>query len=528
MQPATSETRHPLANRRRSPGGCPGTWPVLAGLLIVAFIGGWAAWHGGWLGGGKGSGGKEVRLVVTPLTAIGSDPNEGALAQGITEELITRLRRVPGLQVVSGNGPAEAGSAASDRLEGSVRMDGKDLRVSARLEDGGGNVLWSDNFDRKLSDLFTVQENIAIAVANALSVSLDVGIDSRAYGGTNNTDAFANFVLGQGHLFDPDRSQSIGYLQQAVALDPQYAQAYAMLSGSYGVSLFDASTEAQAEDFLAKDDQASARALALNPNLWITQIARAWFETAKGDFTSAAGRIARAEQAPNKDPDYEAGLGTIQQQLGRLSESLAHYRAAETSDPTFAREASLIDPLFYSGRYDEALKTYAELAARDPTLTSTPGFAFTAGQQLFWAHMLSGDAQGAKALAVSAKLGPPYDEGADFRFDPVNLPDLPPDQLKQWADRKFGYGGRVALGQRALFASYFGNQPLALEYLELSFQRPGAGGNQYLWHPALAKLRQTPGFADLVTRLGLVDAWRKSGDWADQCKPLSSTEISCS
>ncbi|HSG33266.1 MAG TPA: TIR domain-containing protein [Sphingomonadaceae bacterium] len=483
--------------------------------LVIAAVAGILVF-GGSLTSGSDS---EARIVVMPLTADGNNPDEGPLAAGIASELIIRLRRVPELQVATGRADEPP---ADNALYGSVRKDGEQLRVAVRLEDKKGNVMWSDNFDRTINDLLSVQEDIAKAVADALSVSLDVGINSRAYGGTDNPEAYANYVQGRSYRYDTDRSRPTAYLERAVALDPDFARGWEELSYVYGVSIYYARTEQELHETMAKLDRASARALDLSREIWNGLSARAWYDVARDDLRSAAEKyrqIAQLDQG--EDPDLRSSLATFAIQLGRIREASEIRRSMALIDPYYRRETYGFADDFYLGNFDLTLRKIDEVTQGIPAVRAQYF------DSIFWINVFKGDYAAARQAAEEFNMGPMARSVPDFRFDPEVNPSLPPDQLKLWADRTFGVGGRRDLIARATFASHFGHQDIALNYLRLAFERPGYGAYWMIWHPALTKLRATDAFEQWVEERGFVDIWREEGDWGDFCEPVSEAEFAC-
>ncbi len=161
---------------------------IIAGMLGL-FALAWAA-----LGSGIWpSQHDRIPVVVRTLTASTSgDRTETALASGVTDELILRLRRLPGLRVATAGPDGVVDSEAFRNayiVDGNIRTSGDRMKVTARLFSHTGEILWSQTFDRGLADLFDVQEEIAASIANALSVSFDVGANSADYGGSDDPEA---------------------------------------------------------------------------------------------------------------------------------------------------------------------------------------------------------------------------------------------------------------------------------------------------------------------------------------------------
>ena len=517
-EPGSSKQAPAVASGRRS-----SVFVALAAVVLL--LGGAVAWLHHINPATSAPQSKSAEVMIVPFTAAGTNPDEAALASGITSELIVRLRRVPELRVMTALGVAEttngSSSKAKNRVEGTVRLEGNRLRVSPTLTDAQGNVLWADNFNGELNDLLQVEKDIAGQVANSLSVSLDVGINSRSYGGTDNPEAYAENVQGlvAASRFQMDRA--IDHFKHAVALDPDYGQALAGLTSTYGFALYQVSTKAEADNLLVKMDQSSARALKINADLYQSQSVRGWYEVARGDYVTAAKRVRHIEELDmDNDPNLKLELGRWASLYGRVKEAIEFEQPSELDDPHMNRGMFLAGDLVLAGRFEDAREQIRESA--DPNTAEGLGAVPS-----YWVDLLTGDAAKASELARKSKMGSLYENVPNFHFDADYMPNLPPDKLKQWADRKFGYGGKQQLEVRALFASHFGHPDLALEYLKLAMQRPGSGLPVLLWHPALAETRKTDGFAQLVTDLGLVKVWRESGDWGDYCQQDSAGKVSC-
>jgi TolB-like protein len=493
-------------------------WPWAAALAVV-LLGAVFAWMQ--FGKGNSASPGSVEVMVMSFTPAGNDPREAAIANGITDELIVRLRRIPELRVVSGVGQDGNAGSADHRIDGSVRLNGNEIRVSPRLVDSSGNVLWSDNFDREIDDLFPVQEQIASAVASTLSVSLDVGIESRDYGGTDNPEAYANYFKGRIARWTGDPAR-FSYLERAVALDPNYIKAWTELTYANGLALYADNTWEEADEFLKRMDQASQKALELNPDLWLGHAARAWYGIATDNFAAADEQLQLvAKQDKGIDPELRLTRALADFQFGRYRKSAALRQSLAAIDPIYDNDPERISILLNLGQYEAAVGEYNRL------LQTKQFDASSYVEDSFWAMLLSGDSAKARQFAVENKLSPQMQLAPNFKYDPENFPNLPLADLRKWAERKYKSSGRPPLASLALYASQMGDQHLALDYLRVAFEHRGIGWNQYIWHPALANLRKTPEFAKWVEQRGLVAAWRKSGEWSEYCKPVSDTEITC-
>ena len=488
----------------------------LAALVLVL--------AGGWLLLGDNLGlrpQQRIPVVVRDLTATATgNQTEAALASGITDELVLRLRRIPELKIGTANpdGSIENGDFARGYVvDGNIRSSGEQLRVTARLLSPDGEVLWSQTFDRRLIDIFEVQETIAASIADALSVSFDVGGSATEYGGTNNPEAYAAYLQSQG--LNDFRAQE-RYLERALALDPNYIKALNQLAVSYGLQANVAPTRQEALALMQRFDDITARAIEANPDLWIGHVARGWYYSNRRDFMAAYRSFRRAAELDDgRDPELRSQLAGWALVNGRTEEAAATDASIEIIDPTRRRERNWL--LFQQGKLKEAIAEHERLAAGN-----APGLS--ARFQVFWSYVLLGDENAgvtyfeqAQTGAGEAYLGQKSEVGR--LGDGKSLAEL-----RAWASGRFGEGGLFDLTTLAVVASNEGHSQLAVNLLRLALERP-AGGYPVLvmWWPPMANARKTDAFEQLVADIGLVKLWRETGDWPDACRPVSATEISC-
>jgi serine/threonine-protein kinase len=220
-------------------------------------------------------------VAVMPFANVGNDPENEYFSDGLTEEIIDRLARVPGLKVVSRSVMAQfrgksdslaqvaATVKASVVIEGSVRRQGDRLRVVARLSNtGDGSSLWSQTYDRRTADVFAIQDEIAQSVANALRVQVRGGPPPRTGTTTQNIDAYNALLKGryQANLFSMEgMRRAITYYEEAIGLQPDYAPALAGLSTVYAILGY--YNALPAGESWPKARQAAESAIRIDPNL---------------------------------------------------------------------------------------------------------------------------------------------------------------------------------------------------------------------------------------------------------------------
>jgi TolB-like protein/Tfp pilus assembly protein PilF len=191
------------------------------------------------------------RLAVLPFVNMSADPENEYFSDGITEELLNSLTKVDGLQVTSRTSAfAYKGKLDDVRdigiklnvdkiLEGSVRKSGNRVRITAQLINASdGYHVWSENYDRNLTDIFEVQDEISSIIVNRLRENLTVAKRSTPLVKlhSNNVNAYTLYLKGLhfwNKLTPADSRKAIDCFEQAIAIEPSYAQAYAMTAGAY-------------------------------------------------------------------------------------------------------------------------------------------------------------------------------------------------------------------------------------------------------------------------------------------------------
>jgi TolB-like protein len=286
-------------------------------------------------------------IAVSPFVDMSEKKDQEYFADGMAEEIIDLLVKIPGLKVISRTSSFQFKGMTEDLrdigrqlgvayvLEGSVRKSGDHLRVTAQLINSrDGAHLWSQTYDRDLSDVLKMQDEIAIALVRALQIEVSAtGFASRP--ALRNTEAYTLYLQGL-HVVDRNDQQgyeqAVSYFQQALDLDPSFAGASNMLAGSYFIlGQFGFMPPAAAFE---KARQAAQHALELDPNLagahaHLAEVYRA----ADRDWEAAdrETRLARA-LAPN-DPDVLFISAVQAENLGRWDDALKFINASLAQDP---------------------------------------------------------------------------------------------------------------------------------------------------------------------------------------------------
>jgi TolB-like protein/cytochrome c-type biogenesis protein CcmH/NrfG len=311
-------------------------------------------------------------IAVLPLVNTSGDPSNEYFSDGLSEELIAVLAKVPELKVIGRSSSfffkGKSGDSAAigqklgvaNLIEGSVRKQGDRVRIVAELISAAdGRSLWSETYDRELKDVFAVQAEIATAVADQMKVKL-LGQSARPelVGSSENPEAH-NAVLQSDFYFQQQTAdsvrKSISFLQEAVRLDPNYALAYAKLSQAwrqYGAS-FAINDASKAYD---EARQAADKAVSLAPDLPEVRMTVGLLAMNPGlDFAGGEKEFRRVLQSSPNNAVAKNGLTLSLLAQGRLTEAEETCREALSLDP-------LLTTLWYNlgrimagtGRYKEA------------------------------------------------------------------------------------------------------------------------------------------------------------------------------
>ncbi len=321
-------------------------------------------------------------MAVLPFVNMSADPEQEHFSDGLTEEILNSLARVKGLRVPGRTSSfffkrkrvklADIGRAldVSAVLEGSVRKSGDRVRITARLvKSSDGYHLWSETYDRQLTDIFAVQDDIARAVVAALKLRLQPA-KARSTRRSADPEAYNRYLLGQqlfNRLTHADDLGAVAAYQKALDLEPTYAPAWAGLANAtYRVADF-AKTPAAISEGFTRALAAAERAIALDPDLVHAYVVRGHLRARiQWDWRGARADFERALQLNPRDPDAHRDYARLLALLGVPDDALAHARQAVEIDPLSPRAWSSLGVLYISlgdlGQGKTALNRSLEIA----------------------------------------------------------------------------------------------------------------------------------------------------------------------
>ncbi|MDQ1309256.1 MAG: hypothetical protein QG601_524 [Pseudomonadota bacterium] len=477
-----------------------------------------------------------VTLAVLPFANLSADPAQEYFSDGLTEEILNQLARIPALRLTgrtssfSFKGKNEdlrqigAKLGVANLLEGSVRKDGDRLRVTAQLvraEDG--TQQWSKTYDRSLSGLFAVQDEIAKDVAQALSVKLDIGTLNRAQGGTTNVEAYDGYLqwrqFALSERLDPAETRRMAQrLREAVALDPGFVLAWDGLAQA----LTQLAARAQPDEagrLRTEAEAARARVAALAPDSWIVQRERAYALFAEGKHAEGIAVAKAMMESSPRSWEHTFPYTNLIFAVGRLEET---FRISD--------ELQAMEPLAMFMSRDQqwihtSLRRYEDAEAEYQHSRTLAGGRF-GPEYVRFLRLLSRADTDPQALHDQFRRMRDSIEGELPRYfqelEPV-LGDRP--RMLEIIRKESAARPRPAMMR---LADALGDAELALTILR-GFWNEHSGYNkyEYLWTAPYSALRTLPGFKAHMIETGLADYWRQTGEWGDVCRPAGADDFEC-
>ena len=459
-------------------------------------------------------------VAVLPFVNMSADAEQEYFSDGITEEIINALVRVPGVKVAARTSvfafkgrEQDVRAIGSDLgvthlLEGSVRSDGQQLRITAQLiQVQDGFHLWSETFDRRRVNVFAIQEEIAAAIAGVLNEKLS-GQQAAPQIARIGVEAYDDYLRARAHLRargDAELEQARALLLAVTGADPDYAPAWATL--------------AITADVLDDHDAAgryAQRALQLDPDNVdaLTALGGVYRDTFQ--WQQAAETFERALAIDPDSAELLEDYGEFLARTGRMERLLEVTERGYAVDPYLSPLVEVhAYALMANGHIDRAIEVLRQAIAR--------GGADWLNGALAAAYLARGDGPGLRAVIAAAPLPQAVKTAAldapDHPQDPARLEALRAAMVAQW--NGIGYGQFII---HHVVLLYLGHPGPVIENYREHLQH----GNRMLedsWFtPAYASLRADSGFAELLETVGLPAYWDETG-WPDYCRREAQTII---
>jgi TolB-like protein len=476
-----------------------------------------------------------LSICVLPFANMSGDPEQEYFADGISEDIITDLSKVSTLSVIARNSAfAFKGKHAdvlqvarqlnvSHVLEGSVRKSGNRVRITAQLIDGAtNNHVWAERYDRALDDIFALQDEISQAIVKALKLKLlPDEKESIAERGTANVEAYDFFLRARAlhsTVSGPEVRRSLDLYRKAVALDPDFARAWAGLAMALATAtIFHPDLRATA---LTEREQAFARASELAPDLPDVRSSQIVQCLMRRDWARAEEHLASLDKQAGAAIGISGTPSMLLCVLGRANGAVERILMERQADPLSPGISfSLQFLLGCAGRFNEAEAEYE----RSKDLPGARG-------NLEWRAITRAMALKDDAL-VRQRFAAAFGEDVAFMpFAPQLLQVIDrPDEALAILRAAFDHpdcqdGGRM--GAIAHWAVYYGDGDFALKALRRGFvELSGALTLAEIWSPVFAGPRRDPRFKDILRDLGLYDHWRRTGKWGDFARPVGTDDF---
>jgi len=317
---------------------------------------------------------QEPSIAVLPFQDLSADADAAYFAAAIQDEILTRLAKIGSLKVISRTSAVEAASkpgtlaeiarrlGVANVLEGSVQRAGDTVRVNVQLiRAATDDHLWAEAYDRPLDDVLSVENDIAGSIVTVLAAKITPG-ESRALAAKPTTngkayDLYLHALVWYRNKQSEGVDDAVAALEQAVALDPKFALAWALLARVRANIAFGDSDGVKSES----TRQALDRAMALAPDLAEVQLAHAHYKHyVERDYAGAESELKALHARWPNDIEVLQSLAFVARRLGHWQESLAYFRQAQALDPLSRSNLGLTaETLAYAHRPAEAAKVVA-------------------------------------------------------------------------------------------------------------------------------------------------------------------------
>ena len=514
--------------------------PIAVVIIVIALLGGWLLIQRGkknqqsvtaqTASVAPVNAPDQKSVAVLPFVNLSDDKGSEYFSDGVSEELLTVLQKIPGLHVAartsafSFKGKNATAQEIGQKLgvahlvEGSVRKAGDAVRIAARLTRADtGEELWSENYTRNLKDVFAVQTELAQTIVEQLrgrfggadtgaKEKIQAEVQAAEKGGTENVEAHELYLQGrfyENRHSDKSTREALAAYQRAVELDPGFARAWAGVARTHtwiagfategGQKVFDA--------HLASARDAVARALAIEPDLPDALYARAWLET-NFDFnwSAATQTVSKAMALAPADPNMLIAAANLETALGNTDRAIEIYRKAVELDPVNAQSRSFLAfGLANTKRFAEARAEYARVIELN---SSAP-----------WAHA---------GLGLAYLLQNKFEEAAnEAQADAGDWARLLIVSCARWAQKRVQESdaalnelikneAELAAFQVAEAYAYRGDKDRAFEWLERARRQRDPGLGNLRKDPLLESLYHDPRWNAFLHTMGLADEQLKT------------------
>ena len=484
-------------------------------------------------------------IAVLPFVNMSSDKENEYFVDGLTEEILNRLAQISALKVPGRTSSFVFKEKNTDLrqigttlgvahvLEGSVRKSGERLRITAQLvRTSDGYHLWSQAYDRKLDDVFAIQEEIARAIAEALSVQLKLGGEGKAERPTQDMAAYGDYLEARALITQRNADnlrRATTLLEAAVQRDPGFAKAWAALAQARALGFY--YLVVPMKESLEGAESAARKALAIDDSLGAAHSALADVLRDRYDWLPAEAEYRRALELRPGEAETHNQYAQMLQKVGHLDAALEHANRACELDP-LAWVPPSIAALIQLSRGDLS-QSRAWLGRLEKARGKIDGFAIS----LELIHALSGHdtdlARRTLAMARSSaapELSSPADkkliEAMDQALASTGNGSEPPPNLVRALEEAEAMGELHIAPQFGAVAIFVNQPEVALDALWFDMRSTGWLDAAWIWTPPFQTVRTAPRFRELLRAMKLPEYWRVAG-WGHFCRPKGADDFEC-
>ena len=325
-------------------------------------------------------------VAVLPFENMSPKPDDAYFAAGLHEEVLNRLAQISALNVIARTSVMRFAKTTKPVpeiarelnvmtvMEGSVRFAGERVRVTMQLIDGATDMhLWSETYERPLGDIFAIESDIAMNVANALQATLSPIEQERiTEAPTKSPEAYALFLRANDADEHGETDTAMDLLERAIKLDPEFAAAYGRMAlrqsfNTVNTNVLSAVPPERRAEFAALSRKNAERAIALDPHVPYAHAALAMPAIAAWRWTEAEKAFESALDAAPNDDRTRRLVGLLLSALGRHEEAIAIAKRAVDLDPDHPNAGWYAMQVGFAGRYDEAAAVLERAIVVDPT-----------------------------------------------------------------------------------------------------------------------------------------------------------------
>jgi TolB-like protein len=475
-------------------------------------------------------------VAVLPLENLSPEPNDAAYARGMHAEIINQLSKLSHLNVINGYSALQYAQSAApieniarDLRVGSVLLgsfqyvNGRIRVVLSLIDPATRTTLLPLEYERDFADIFAVQSDIAMSVANALNTEFSAAESQLLETApTRSPEAYGHFVRARGHAVntssEPELRAAIDAFEAAIELDPSFGEAYVGLADAYQtLATMIPGREAEA---LRLREAAILRATEIGPDLAATQLLLAQQYVDLWQWANAERAYLKAlELSSGADFNANENYGDFLILVGRASEALPYKQRAQQKDPlelNLAHQIAIIHDIL--GNDSEAFEIYERNR-------SLPGDHLVPNAWHRFRMLAAGDIDAAIAHARATDVTPERDVWAERV-----LFALPQGRDEALAILREAYADPAnqtfnLKGQIAHWAAYLGDPDFAIQALRESVAVDD-WWIRWMWDSFAEPLHATPQFKEFMADLGLPEYWRNAG-WPDHCRALGDADFEC-